>query len=189
MYDKIVDSSTTTPPDENLIFQITYKETMRCKSSRNFWCGYLAKYPTRSELMKDWLQEQALAAAAATKKNSELQDEVQDLKERPANEVAEREYDKEESRRLMEQQLEATRNEMRKEFLAMLAQQKETTPQQVILFENVKHNFIFTPYIIDNVSLFFKFSSADSHTTNAKHHWYYWHLSWIGNKLFIPIST
>jgi hypothetical protein len=26
----------------------------------------------------------------------------------------------------MEQQLEATRNEMRKEFLAMLAQQKET---------------------------------------------------------------
>jgi hypothetical protein len=29
----------------------------------------------------------------------------------------------------MEQQLEATRNEMRKEFLAMLAQYKETTPQ------------------------------------------------------------
>jgi hypothetical protein len=43
----------------------------------------------------------------------------------------------------MEQQLEATRNGMRKVFLAMLAQQKETTPQQVILFENVRHNFIF----------------------------------------------
>jgi hypothetical protein len=79
--------------------------------------------------MKDRLQEQARAAAAATKKNSELQDEVKDLQECLANEVAEREYDKEESRRLMEQQLEATRNEMRKEFLAMLAQYKETTPQ------------------------------------------------------------
>jgi hypothetical protein len=68
MYNKIADSSTTTPQDENLIFQTTYKETMRCKSSRNFCCGYLAKYPTRSELMKDRLQEQALAAAAVTKK-------------------------------------------------------------------------------------------------------------------------
>jgi hypothetical protein len=61
----------------------------------------LAKYPTRSELTKFRLQEQAHVAATATKKNSELQDEVQDLKERHANEVAEREYDKEESRRLM----------------------------------------------------------------------------------------
>jgi hypothetical protein len=43
----------------------------------------------------------------------------------------------------MEQQLEATRNEMRKEFLAMLAQQKEITTQQVILFENVRRDFIF----------------------------------------------
>jgi membrane protein insertase Oxa1/YidC/SpoIIIJ len=93
--------------------------------------------------MKDRLQEQALVAVAATKKNSELQDEVQDLKERLANEVVKRENDKEESRRLMEQQLEATRNEMRKEFLAMLVQQKETTPQQVILFEKVRRNFIF----------------------------------------------
>jgi hypothetical protein len=42
----------------------------------------------------------------------------------------------------MEQQLEATRNEMRKEFLTMLAQQKEATTQQVILFENVRRNFI-----------------------------------------------
>jgi hypothetical protein len=140
MYHKIAYASAATPQEENLIFQTTYKETMRCKSSRTFCRGYLAKYPTRSELMKDRLQEQARAAAIATKKNSELQDEVQ---ERLANEVAEREYDKEESRLLMEQQLEATRNEMRKEFLAMLAQQKETTPQQVILFENVRHNFIF----------------------------------------------
>jgi ribosomal protein L29 len=93
--------------------------------------------------MKDRLQEQALVAVAATKKNSELQDEVQDLKECLANEVVKRENDKEEIRRLMEQQLEATRNEMRKEFLAMLVQQKETTPQQVILFEKVRHNFIF----------------------------------------------
>jgi hypothetical protein len=93
--------------------------------------------------MKDRLQEQARAAAVATKKNSELQDEVQDLKEHLADEVAEREYDKEESRQLMEQQLEATRNAMRKEFLAKLAQQKETTTQQVILFENVRRYFIF----------------------------------------------
>jgi ribosomal protein L29 len=93
--------------------------------------------------MKDRLQEQALVAVVATKKNSELQDEVQDLKECLANEVVKRENDKEEIRRLMEQQLEATRNEMRKEFLAMLVQQKETTPQQVILFEKVRHNFIF----------------------------------------------
>jgi ribosomal protein L29 len=93
--------------------------------------------------MKDRLQEQALVAVAATKKNSELQDEVQDLKECLANEVVKRENDKEEIRRLMEQQLEATRNEMRKEFLAMLVQQKETTPQQVILFEKVRRNFIF----------------------------------------------
>jgi hypothetical protein len=109
--------------------------------ARTFYHGYLAKYPTRCELMKDWLQEQACAAAVATKKNSELQDEVQDLKERLANDVAKREYDKEESRWLMEQQLVATRNEMRKEFLAMLAQQKETTPQQVILYTYIKMTY------------------------------------------------
>jgi hypothetical protein len=41
----------------------------------------------------------------------------------------------------MEQQLVATRNEMRKEFLAMLAQQKETTPQQVILYTYIKMTY------------------------------------------------
>jgi hypothetical protein len=47
----------------------------------------------------------------------------------------------------MELQLEAARNEMRKEFLAMLAQQKEITLQQVICFENVRRNFIFLHHI------------------------------------------
>jgi hypothetical protein len=53
MYHKIANISVATPQEENLFFQTTYKETTRCKSSRTFSHGYLAKYPPRSELLKD----------------------------------------------------------------------------------------------------------------------------------------
>ena len=60
--------------------------------------GYLAKYPTRSQLMNERIEEQARAsalAAAAQQKNSEMQAEVEKLKEKLIVQAAERESDKE----------------------------------------------------------------------------------------------
>ncbi|KAL6909773.1 hypothetical protein ACP4OV_001432 [Aristida adscensionis] len=128
-YQRITDAPVVQSEEENLIFQRTYKDATGCKTSRTFCRGYLAKYPSRSELLNEQLHEQARAAAAATNRNNQLEDEVEGLKEHLAHEAAEREREKEESRQLVEDRLEATRNEMRKDFLVMLAQQTPIATQ------------------------------------------------------------
>ena len=93
----------------------------------------MAKYPTRSQLLKDRLDEQSRASAAAQRKNNELEDEVQMLKEQIANGVAEREQ----TRREMQEELEKERNareQLRQEFLSLLAQQREATLQVIHLY-------------------------------------------------------
>jgi hypothetical protein len=66
------------------ILRETYNETTGCRSRKGPGHGYLAKYPTRSQLMNERIEEQAYAAAlaaAAQQKNSEMQAEVEKLKE------------------------------------------------------------------------------------------------------------
>jgi len=71
--------------EENHILRKTYKETTGCRSNKGPGHGYMVKYPTRSQLMNERIEEQAraaaLAAAAQQKKNNEMQAEVEKLKE------------------------------------------------------------------------------------------------------------
>ena len=86
-------------------------------------------YRTRRELMKENLEVHARAQAAAREKSIALEAEVDKLKEQIAQEAAEREREKEENRRRMQEDLEnakiTLREEMKQEFLNMLAQHKE----------------------------------------------------------------
>jgi len=123
------DRPTLTTVEENMIFQSCYKETTQIKSSKLHGHGYLATYRTRRELMKENLEVHARAQAAAREKSIALEAEVDKLKEQIAQEAAEREREKEENRRRMQEELENAkinlREEMKQEFLNMLAQHKE----------------------------------------------------------------
>jgi hypothetical protein len=50
---------------EKHILYETYKETTGCRSKKGPGHGYLAKYPTRSQLMNERIEEQARASALA----------------------------------------------------------------------------------------------------------------------------
>ena len=93
MKDKVL-----TVEEENAIFQKNYKETTGTKTYRCHGLGYLAKYPTRTALLNEREENLARHSAAAIKH----QEEVEDLKQKLANEVAARERDKEESIRQMQ---------------------------------------------------------------------------------------
>jgi DNA anti-recombination protein RmuC len=123
--------------EESNILRETYKKTTGCKSKKGPGHGYMEKYPTRSQLMNERIEEQARAAtlaAAAQQKNNETQAEVEKLKEQLTIQAAERESDKEKIQQL-KQQLENTTNkmreELRQEFFALLEQHKQA-PAQVI---------------------------------------------------------
>ena len=51
--------------EESHILQETYKETTGCRSNKGPGHGYMVKYPTRSQLMNERIEEQARAAALA----------------------------------------------------------------------------------------------------------------------------
>jgi tRNA-dihydrouridine synthase len=65
-----------TTVEENSFFQSTYKESTRCKTSKRHVHGYLAKYPTRRQLMDAQIEEQAHVASEAQRKNIELEVKV-----------------------------------------------------------------------------------------------------------------
>jgi hypothetical protein len=54
--------------EENSIFQSTYKESTRCKTSKQHVHGYLAKYLTRRQLMDAQIEEQARVSSKAQQK-------------------------------------------------------------------------------------------------------------------------
>ena len=134
------DRQTLSVAEENMIFQSCYKETTQIKSSRVHGHGYLVKYRTRRELMKENLEVHARAEAAAKEKRIAYEVEVEKLKDQLAHEAAEREREKEENRRQMQEDLEnakiALKKEMKQEFLNMLAQHKAGTMNQVIFQNN-----------------------------------------------------
>jgi len=120
---------------ERQILHDTYKETIGCKSRRGPGHGYLAKYPTQSQLINEQIEEQA-CSAAALKKSREMQAEVEKLKEQVTVQAAERESDKEKIQQ-MQHQLETTsskiREDLRQEFLLLLKQQNQTPPLVILL--------------------------------------------------------
>jgi hypothetical protein len=134
------DRQTLSAAEENMIFQTCYKETTQIKSSKVHGHGYMAKYRTRRDLMKENLEVHARAEAAAKEKRIAYEIELEKLKEQLAHEAAEREREKEENRRKMQEDLENAKNEMKQEFLNMLAQHKEGTMNQVI-FHNTFLSF------------------------------------------------
>ena len=128
--------------EENMIFQSSYKETTQIKSSKVHGKGYMAKNRMRRELiMKENIEVLARAKAAAKEKSLAFEVEIVKLKEQCAHEAAEREREKEENRRKMQEDLEnaniALKEELKQEFLSMLAQQKEATLNQVKFLNNV----------------------------------------------------
>jgi hypothetical protein len=86
--------------------------------------------------MKENLEVHARAEAAAREKHIAFQVEVEKLKEQIAHEAAEREREREENRRKMQQELEEAkiklREEMKHDLLNMLAQHKEANMNKVI---------------------------------------------------------
>ena len=88
-----------TVEEENAIFQKHYKETARTKTYRCHGLGYMVKYPTRTALLNEREENLARRSAAAL----QHREEVEDLKQKFANEVAARERDKEESIRQMQE--------------------------------------------------------------------------------------
>jgi Flp pilus assembly protein TadB len=91
--------------------------------------------------MKENIEVLARAEAAAKEKSLAFEVEIVKLKEQCAHEAAEREREKEENRRKMQEDLEnaniALKEELKQEFLSMLAQQKEATLNQVKFSNNV----------------------------------------------------
>jgi len=128
-----------TAEEEDIIFQSAYKETIRCKTSKPHGHGYLAKYPTRRQLMNDKIEEQARVSAATHQRNIELEGKIEKLEGQLANDAAERDRILEEYRQQIREEeqkaREAFQEKMREEMLSMLAQQKQAS-QQVINVEN-----------------------------------------------------
>ncbi|KAF0897293.1 hypothetical protein E2562_035581 [Oryza meyeriana var. granulata] len=150
------DASLLSKNEESHILRQTYKETTGCRTNKGPRQGYLAKYPTRSQLMNERIEEQARAAAlaaAAQQKNNETQAEVEKLKEQLNIQAAERESDKSKILQL-EQQLENTREELRREFLSLMAQQKEASAQTVVETPMAMNNNVYDePTAVNTPSL------------------------------------
>jgi hypothetical protein len=103
-----------TAEEENAVFQLNYSKILGTKSYKSHGRGYMAKYPTRSALLKQRAEAAAHAELYAQQERVQHQEEVRELKEQLANEVAARERDKEESKKQMD--------EIREEFRLALQQ-------------------------------------------------------------------
>ncbi|CAD6260906.1 unnamed protein product [Miscanthus lutarioriparius] len=72
-----LEASVISKEQERHILHETYKETTGCRSRKGPGHGYMAKYPTQSQLMNERNEEQArasaLAAASSPTKNIEMQ--------------------------------------------------------------------------------------------------------------------
>jgi len=88
----------------------------------------MAKYPTRSALLKYREEDAARSEVLARQERMQHQQEVEELKEKLANEVSAGERDKEESMKQIE--------EIREEFWATLQQQIQLALQQVLTLEH-----------------------------------------------------
>ena len=124
-----------TQEEQNILFQSSYREIIGGKRTVIHGHGYMAKYPTRAELM-DAQIEQARKTAAEQEKNINLEGEVQRLREQLANEAAETDRKVEEARHQIQEEEQIKRDEfrqqLREEMASWLAEQREASTQLVI---------------------------------------------------------
>jgi regulator of replication initiation timing len=90
----------------------SYREITGTKRTIVHGHGYMAKYPTRAELM-DAQIEQARATAAEQEKNKHLEVEVQRLREQLVNEVVATDRKVEEVRRQIQEEEDIKREKLR----------------------------------------------------------------------------
>ena len=151
--------------DRSNIFQTTYKETLKCKSSQPRGYGYMAKPKTASERFRVQIEEQARATAQAQQVNSELSQQVNvlhdqldveraDMEERMEIECAERELLEErlkEERAERERLLEAERTsrlDFEKSMMAKFAElSQQMGTQQVITVICLRPCKIYVAYL------------------------------------------
>jgi len=110
-----------------MIFQSCYKEVTAVKSTKLHGHGYLSRYQTHKELMKENLEVHARVEAAAREKSIAFEAQVENLKEQIAHDSTEREREREEMRRGAGRSKKQIREEMKLDFLKMMAQHKEGT--------------------------------------------------------------
>jgi len=121
----------TTTVEENNIFQSSYKEITRCKSSSVHGRGNMSKRPTEMASIEAQLQEQARATETANQKNIQLQDEVDKLNDKLADQKAESERILEEKMQLFREEESKKLQAFREELLAQFAGRTETPLVQV----------------------------------------------------------
>ena len=114
--------------EENIVFQESYKQIKGCKTSKPHGHGYMAKYPTRRQLLNAQNEEAARVSAAAQQRNIELEGRVKELEQQLANEAAkianesaERERILEEKTRQIQEEERKAREELRDQLMAQMA--------------------------------------------------------------------
>jgi predicted nucleic acid-binding Zn-ribbon protein len=123
------DANVVSDLEQNQIFQSTYKETRKCKSNKMHANGYLARYPTRKELLSEDYQPRVQQEEALIESFRQLQDRLDAQNE-------EREAERQEHKRQLEQvnkEREADREAVRQAKLLLQAAQKQASLQPVIL--------------------------------------------------------
>jgi len=123
-----------TNEEQNIVFQSSYGEVIQSKRPNIHGHGYMAKYPTRVELMEAQIKL-ARATAAEKEKNKNLEGEVQRLREELADQTAQTDRKVEEATQKIQEEEEIKREEMRKQInadmAALFAQQTQGFALQV----------------------------------------------------------
>jgi hypothetical protein len=126
--------------EKNLIFQEAYKRTTGSKSSKLHGNGYLARYPSRRQLMTERFEDQARSETTSHMEKEELKATLEKVQEQLQSQVAEREAEKEEHRLQMEElqkAREADKEQLRQEFMSMLEAQRQATSLQVVILRHL----------------------------------------------------
>ncbi|KAJ1253746.1 hypothetical protein BS78_K200100 [Paspalum vaginatum] len=134
-----------TNEEQNIILQSSYREIIGCKRTVIHGDGYVAKYPTRAELM-DAQIEQARGTAAEQERNKYLEVEVQRLREELAGQTAETDRKVDEATWKIQEEESMKREELRKqlkkEMAAWFAKRGEATDLQVTNMQGDKFRVI-----------------------------------------------
>ncbi|KAL6631317.1 hypothetical protein ACP70R_028167 [Stipagrostis hirtigluma subsp. patula] len=112
-----------TQKDRNEIFQKAYREVTECKSTKLHGNGYMAVQPTRRQLLSQDYNEQVRREEILHREHVELMDAFGKLQEKLESEEADREAERAEHRRQIEEMKKAREDDkeaLRQEFLAML---------------------------------------------------------------------
>ena len=135
LHSKIVELNrdNLTHEEQNILFQSNYREIIPCKRTAIHGHGYMAKYPTRAELM-DAQIKQSRATAAEQERNKQLESEVQRLREKLADSTQTDRKVEEATRKIQEEE-EIKREEMRMQIkeniAAFFVQQTQASALQV----------------------------------------------------------